>query len=279
MPRPAPYELTRTSVRPKNFRLKPGAPLRKNAAFIGLGQGYGTPELRDSSGRDNHVPLTDVAWTHVPELRRNGQIYNGTTAFGTLPASLHTSTWTEATYSVWLKLANATPVASRTGLNQLTGINPALNENEHYPWVTGTAYLNTFRADRKAFALSSVIDREDWHRLTITTKAGGTWSVWQNTTQIYSTAAQSTVTVGGNGAAYLGRSALTSGPYCFDGQRADEILLPRWVSPAEIAVLCSRRPDLNGNIVGPRLTVPQSSGPSTFPYYFRNYVLSQAGCA
>ena len=95
----------------------------------------------------------------------------------------------EATLLCWLACNSNSPSADQTGI---FGFGKATTR-PHYPWTNGLAYFDTFRNARvDAFNLSS-LDRTTPHLLAITTKSGGDWKLYQNTTLVKTATAESTI--------------------------------------------------------------------------------------
>ena len=106
----------------------------------------------------------------------------------------------EATLLCWLACNSNSPNESQTGI---FGFGSSSNRS-HYTWTNGNAYFDTFRNARvDNFSLSS-LDRTTPHLLAITTKSGGDWKLYQNTTLVKTATAESTIvwdnaTIGADG--------------------------------------------------------------------------------
>ena len=87
---------------------------------------------------------------------------------------------TEATMIIWLKNTNAAAGIGFLGFGQG-------DQNDHYPWYDGYAYISTFRNGRLGpITLSSTINRALPHMVSVTTDSSN-WKLYQNATLQYST--------------------------------------------------------------------------------------------
>ncbi len=132
----------------------------------------------------------------------------------------------EATLLCWLVCGSNSPESARTGI---FGFGSSVHRS-HYVWTNGKAYFDTFRNNRvENFDLSS-LDRTTPHLLAITTKSGGNWNLYQNTTVVKTVAAESTIvwdnpSIGADGSTEAFR---------FDGKFFTFSLYNRELSAAEI---------------------------------------------
>lgn len=106
----------------------------------------------------------------------------------------------EATLLCWLACDSNSPTTNQTGI---FGFGSSSNRS-HYTWTNGLAYFDTFRNTRVDLIDLSSLDRTTPHLLAITTKSGGNWNLYQNTTVVKTVAAESTIvwdnaTIGANG--------------------------------------------------------------------------------
>jgi len=106
----------------------------------------------------------------------------------------------EATLLCWVACNSNSPSAEQTGIFGFGGS----NERPHYPWTNGLAYFDTFRNARVDSISLSSLNKTTPHLLAITTKSGGDWNLYQNTTLIKTTTAESTIvwddaTIGADG--------------------------------------------------------------------------------
>ena len=143
-----------------------------------------------------------------------------------------------ATFNVWVKLNLATPVT-----NQLTGAwtiqAPSIvpYPDTHYPWTDGTMYAATLRHDRLNFPLLSVVDRSEWHMVTVT-HTGVTWRCYQNAQIVHTDAT-------GDGHVYVegcsgGKGSIhgsSLGGYTLNGYSCDYRLYNRALTLGEIQAL------------------------------------------
>ena len=100
----------------------------------------------------------------------------------------------EATVYQWVKLDNSTPsVSERCGIHLLDNANIKAN----YPFTNGLAYFATFRNSRvNEIGLSSSINREQWHKLTIKSSPGtNNWRFYQNLELIETASGESSVSL------------------------------------------------------------------------------------
>ncbi len=104
---------------------------------------------------------------------------------------------TEATLIVWLKLDLNQPSNDDSGI---FGFTTNTVYRSHYTY-SGWGYFDTFRSNRIDTITLSSLDRSTPHMLCITTKGGGSWKLYQNTNLVFTTTAQSTVSIGNK---YLG---------------------------------------------------------------------------
>ena len=98
---------------------------------------------------------------------------------------------TEASLTCWLRCDSSVPTQFQTGI---FGFDASVDRS-HYPWISGLGYFSTFRTSRVNVITLSSISRILPHMLTITTKGGGLWKLYQNTTLVTSVAAEATVSI------------------------------------------------------------------------------------
>ena len=131
----------------------------------------------------------------------------------------------EATLLCWLACNSNTPSTDQTGIFGWG----SSSTRSHYPWTNGSAYFDTFRNARvDDFSLSS-LDRTTPHLLAITTKSGGNWNLYQNTTVVKTVTAESAIvwdnaTIGANG----------NDPRRFQGKFFAFSIYNRELSPTEV---------------------------------------------
>lgn len=106
----------------------------------------------------------------------------------------------EATLLCWLACNSNSPNENQTGIFGWG----SSSTRSHYSWTNGLAYFDTFRSARVNLISLSSLDRTIPHLLAITTKSGGNWNLYQNTTLVKTTTAESTIvwdnpTIGANG--------------------------------------------------------------------------------
>ena len=170
--------------------------------------------------------------TNGPTFSSNnngGIVFDGVDDYVSCTSLDTTSLTTEATLVAWLKCTSSNPLAAQTGLFGFSGF----GLNTHYPWQDGLAYFGTFRAARINSITLSNINRTLPHMVTVTTKAGDLWKLYQNTTLVTSTAAESTVSIH-TGYKNIGISYTASSPYFFSGNFYNFAIYNRALTSQEI---------------------------------------------
>jgi len=150
------------------------APLTHDGTFGGeFGPGRGATPVNDA-----HRTTIDTA-LGAGALALDGGT-NGTSDYITLPDL--TAQFTDAaTLTMWVKLSDAIPDnPEQTGICDLSE-----GGKSHYAWTNGQAYFGTFLSGGERIEtidLSSAVDREQWHLLTITRDGtdAGNWKLYQN---------------------------------------------------------------------------------------------------
>jgi hypothetical protein len=208
--------------------------------------------LDAANPRSYPQPYNETAWQNIVPVSSsisgsltNGPIFNGNNGGSIVfdgvndftSLTLNTGSFnTEATLMMFLKLTNATPtLASQTGIERLSASNT--KEASHYPWVDGLAYLGTFQPSTRieAIALSSTINRTNWHMITITSSPGaGNWKFYQNTQLIRSAVGPNTIFFSSNAVYDIARGQGSGPIYYFNGNIANIILYNRALSDLEI---------------------------------------------
>jgi hypothetical protein len=186
-------------------------------------QGSGTI-VADLSGNKNTGVLTNG-----PSFTNAGSAsyftLDGTNDFiaSTVNSSLFT---TNATMVIWLKNDEATPAsASNTGF---IGFGSA-GDNDHYPWIDGTAYLSTFRNGRTgSIPLSASVTRSNIHMVSVTSSSSE-WKLYQNAVLQYKTSSSGSVTMARTTIGYS-----ISQTYNYKGRVYSFMLYNRVLSPAEL---------------------------------------------
>ena len=136
---------------------------------------------------------------------------------------------TEASLVCWLKCNSNIPATLESGIFGFE--NTSLRS--HYVWpVDVRGYFGTFRANRVGPITLSSINRTIPHMLAITTKGGGLWKLYQNTTLVTSTAAEATVSIA-SGNRYIGTKNALDG-YLFKGSIYSFALYNRELSVSEL---------------------------------------------
>ena len=166
------------------------------------------------AGNSNSYPGSGTTWTDLvgsnDSTLTNGPtfdsgnggsiVFDGTNDYVNV-SNISTNDFSgEATLLCWLACDSNTPSADQTGIFGWG----SSSTRSHYTWTNGNAYFDTFRSARvDNFSLSS-LDRTTPHLLVITTKSGGNWNLYQNTTLVKTTTAESTIvwdnpTIGADG--------------------------------------------------------------------------------
>jgi hypothetical protein len=154
-------------------------------------------------------------------------VFDGTDDYVDL-TSLDSSLFdTEATLIVWLKLDLNQPDNSDSGI---FGFTTNTTYYSHYTY-SGLGYFDTFRSTRINTISLSSLDKSTPHMLCITTKGGGSWKLYQNTNVVFTTAAQSTVSMGNK---YLGVKNASDLSFLFKGKFYAFSLYNKELSSAEI---------------------------------------------
>lgn len=176
---------------------------------------YPSLELHLDAGDETSYPGSGTTWTDLSGNNDgtlvNGPLYESTNSGGLSfdgtddrvdVSNISTSDFNgDATLLCWLECDSNSPSANQTGIFGWGGS----TVRSHYVWTNGLAYFDTFRNNRvENISLSPTLDRTTPHLLAITTRAGGDWKLYQNTTLVTSTTAETTIvwnnaTIGTNG--------------------------------------------------------------------------------
>tara|TARA_R110000772_G_scaffold8438_1_gene27896 strand:- start:2949 stop:3620 length:672 start_codon:yes stop_codon:yes gene_type:complete len=177
----------------------------------------------DLSGNGDNGTLTNG-----PTFNSIGSIdFDGTDDYIDL-TSIDNSVFTdEATLIIRLKLDSNIPPTTESGIFGFTDG----AYRSHYVWSNGLAYFDTFRSSRVDSITLSSLDRTTPHMLSITTKGGGDWKLYQNGDNVHTVAAESTVSMGNN---YLGVQNPSSFVYTLKGQVYNLTLYNKALTAAEI---------------------------------------------
>jgi hypothetical protein len=133
---------------------------------------------------------------------------------------------TNATMVIWLRNDEATPAS--TAYTGFIGFGSGANE-DHYPWVDGTAYLATFRNSRTgSIALSGSVTRTNIHMVSVTSSSSE-WKLYQNAALQYKTSSSGSVTIANTRIGYSG-----SQNYNYKGRVYSFMLYNRVLSPSEL---------------------------------------------
>jgi len=179
----------------------------------------------DRSGNGSHGILSNGPT--FDSTNGGSIIFDGTNDYVDL-TSLDSSLFnTEATLIVWLKLDLNQPEIYDSGI---FGFTTNTTYYSHYTYGA-LAYFDTFRSTRIDNISLSSLDKSTPHMLSITTKGGGSWKLYQNTNVVFTTAAQSTVSMGNK---YLGVKNPSDLTFVFKGKFYKFCLYNKELSSAEI---------------------------------------------
>lgn len=179
----------------------------------------------DRSGNGSHGILSNGP--SFDSANGGSIVFDGTNDYVDL-TSLDSSRFnTEATLIVWLKLDLNQPDNLDSGI---FGFTTNTTYYSHYTY-SGLGYFDTFRSTRIDTISLSSLDRSTPHMLCITTKGGGSWKLYQNTNVVFTTAAQSTISMGNK---YLGVKNASDLTFLFKGKFYAFSLYNKELSPAEI---------------------------------------------
>jgi hypothetical protein len=193
----------------------------------------------------NSYPGTGVSWSNLTSNSNNGTLVNGPTfnnnnrgsiVFDGLDdyvdcTTLDTSVFTtEASLICWLRCDVSVPVvATQTGI---FGFENTIARS-HYVWTDGFAYIGAFRSNRVDSITLSSVNRTLPHMLTITTKGGGLWKLYQNQILVTSVAAEASISIDA-GTRYIATKSPADN-YEFKGGFYNFSLYNRELSSFEIA--------------------------------------------
>jgi len=216
------YDANKTRYAFSNPIFTDGLVLYYDAGNVVSYQGSGTI-VADLSGNKNDGVLTNgPAFTSVGSS--SYFTLDGTNDFieSTVNSSLFT---TNATMVIWLKNDEATPAsASNTGF---IGFGSGGNQ-DHYPWVDGTAYLRTFRNVRvESIPLSGSVTRTNIHMVSVTSSSSE-WKLYQNAALQYKTSSSGSVTIANT------RIGNSGSIYNYKGRVYSFMLYNRVLSPSEL---------------------------------------------
>ena len=203
--------------------------------------------LDDTSGTTcvEHNGLYDGTYVGSPTLNQSGLNAKAVAFTGgqhVLLPNLASQLGNNASFSCWIKLQTATPVAgANTGFMNLGPIVAAAAS--HYPWTDGSAYLSLFRCSGNAvcsrvgpITLPGGVTRTNWHHLAITNQPGANgWKFYVNGALVTQTAGLATVYYN-NDLWVLARSS-AGFSYHLDGSLDEVLLYNRTLTAHEIKQL------------------------------------------
>ena len=216
------YDANKTRYIFANPIFTDGLVLYYDAGNVVSYQGSGTV-VADLSGNKNTGVLTNSP-TFTSVGSSSYFTLDGTNDFiaSTVDTALFT---TNATMVIWLKNDEATPASTtNTGF-----IGFGIGENDHYPWVDGTAYLTTFRNGRTgSISLSGSVTRTNIHMVSVTSSSSE-WKLYQNAVLQYKTSSLGSVTISNTRIGYSGFQS-----YNYKGRVYSFMLYNRVLSPSEL---------------------------------------------
>jgi hypothetical protein len=190
------------------------------------------PQLRGKSWQNlaqsraaPKFPFTEMTW--------DGRSLRGTSAMATQKLDLLSvrallAGGNQATFSIRLRLAEHIPsIGSSTG-GWTLGSGTSGN---HYSWVDGNIYLDTFLATRVTVGTGLVADRTRWHEVTITSKPGANgWRFLQNGALYTTSTGDSSITINASEVT-IGESA---GSYFMNGWIERIVMFDRALSDTQV---------------------------------------------
>ena len=217
------YDANKTRYTFANPIFTDGLVLYYDAGNVVSYQGSGTVVADLSSNKNTGVLTNSPTFTSVGSS--SYFTLDGTNDFiaSTVDTSLFT---TNATMVIWLKNDESTPGStSNTGF---IGFGSGGNE-DHYPWVDGTAYLATFRNGRTgSIPLSASVTRTNIHMVAVTSSSSE-WKLYQNAVLQYKTSSSGSVTMANTRIGYS-----ISQVYNYKGRVYSFMLYNRVLSPSEL---------------------------------------------
>lgn len=217
------YDATKARYLFSNPIFTDGLVLYYDASSLVSYQGSGAV-VADLSGNKNTGVLTNS-----PSFTNAGSAsyftLDGTNDFiaSTVDSALFT---TNATMVIWLKNDEATPAStSNTGF---IGYGNG-DQNDHYPWVDGFAYLSTFRTGRIGpITLNPSVTRSNIHMVSVTSSSSE-WKLYQNAVLQYKTSSSGSVTMTNTRIGYS-----LAQTYNYKGRVYSFMLYNRVLSPSEL---------------------------------------------
>lgn len=195
------------------------------------------------AGDRNSYSGSGTSWADLSGNGSNGTLTNGPTFDSTSNGNivfdglddyincttLNTALFsTEASLVCWLKCNSSSPTDVQSGIFGFENT----SFRSHYVWTDGFAYFGVFRAARVGPITLSSVNRTTPHMLAITTKGGGLWKLYQNTTLVTSTTAEASVSIA-SGNRYIGLKTVLDG-YRFKGSMYSFSLYNRELSISEL---------------------------------------------
>jgi hypothetical protein len=133
---------------------------------------------------------------------------------------------TNATMVIWLRNDEAAPSSS-----SVTGFMGYGNgdQNDHYPWLDGSAYLSTFRNGRIGpITLSANVTRTNIHMVSVTSNSSE-WKLYQNAVLQYKTSSSGSVAMNNTRIGYSINQSFN-----YKGRVYSFMLYNRVLSPSEL---------------------------------------------
>jgi hypothetical protein len=217
------YDANKTRYAFSNPIFTDGLVLYYDAGNVVSYQGSGTV-VADLSGNKN-----DGVLTNGPTFTSVGSssyfTLDGTNDFiaSTVNSALFT---TNATMVIWLRNDESAPSSS-----SVTGFMGYGNgdQNDHYPWLDGSAYLSTFRNGRIGpITLSANVTRTNIHMVSVTSNSSE-WKLYQNAVLQYKTSSSGSVAMNNTRIGYSINQSFN-----YKGRVYSFMLYNRVLSPSEL---------------------------------------------
>ena len=159
--------------------------MRNASSYSGLGT-----TITDLSGNSNGGTINGTSTIGGD----SSLVLDGSSTYISTAISSALFSGNEASISIYIKLDVATNTNGfKTGF---IGYNNNSATRSHYPYTNGLMYADTFRTARvEAFSPSASVTRTNYHQVTITTKGGGDWKMYQDNFLIKTVSAESTISI------------------------------------------------------------------------------------
>jgi len=192
-------------------------------------------DLTDSEGGYDLYLATGAAMTNYQyDAGKFGQCLALTNVVTRFVSALTPSLGSNATVVGWVKLKNALPVTSLSGLWKFGD----KSDTTHFPY-SGTYYFKTFRSlTRYTITPPAWSDRESWTQIAITSESGADgWKMYENGLCFYTNTGESVI--GLTGQMCVGADK-TNGNFTCDGWIDDTQIYDTTLSASDIWTLYER---------------------------------------